>query len=1028
MKIKRVLFARALPGLLILALPWLLPSAASAAVPDPAVVAGFDELSAFIDGVPNHVLNKGQRQSFSAKLGNARKKYLGGDICTARNIMGAFLNEAQAFRRSGRAAIGEDLYNRGRTLRDSFFDVFLHDPNLQRPRCFDASLGREPEVQILASDNTEFSATVSFGAPRLTTVEAGGETWTQLFLPAIQSETGPPGTPALPSWQALVAIPHGSNPVLVVSGAPSVREVLNLNLYPFQPQAVDQDDEFPPPETFEDKPFLKDPQAYATDAFFPATPCAVRLLGSMRDMHIAQVQCTAGQYNPVTDELRLFDSLQFDVRFEGGDGNFLTSQSLNAFEPASGAVMGSALNSAVLTKYVQFIDPGLFVCLGEELLILTAPEFRAAADTLATWKRSKGIATTVINVGAGTAYDTATKIDQLIEHRYDTCLTRLSYLLLLGDSEWVPPSGTNYNNTSEPDATTGSDWGYATYPHLALLFLDALFPYFAVGRIPVDSLTEAQTVVNKIVNYESGPPFINFGSGGPFYTTASVVSQFQCCRTGVAQPDRDQRSFVQTSETARDTLRGHGYTVERIYTETGTTTPNRYYDGSLLPSDLRSGSGFPWSGGTANIISAFNAGRFLITHRDHGGPTQWVNPPFTTGNLGSLTNGALLPVIYSVNCKSAYWDSETDGGGSTESLMEQLLLKSNGGMVGGIGDVRNSPTWPNSALLRGFVDATWPDLAPAFGSNTSKRRLGDILDHGKLYLATQVGVAQPAGDITLQDYTDEIVLYHAIGDPTQEMWTSNPYRIVLPLGFELAVRTDRLIVQYAQEGAEITALQLMGDGSVRPLARGPVRNGTAELPYIETNVGPFDPRSIILSASFPNAVSVLLQAGQVPQPDLVIRQLELGESTFVTTGEDLAGRLQIEVANIGDADAPGTVNADGSPKPAGTGYAIDAVLSADGAMPPGFATLPLPAGQAFAEDGLLQGGRVSRTQDVAAASEVLMPVGPPISNDVGGVIPLLAPPGNMFLCARIDPGDAVAESNEDNNVTCIGVLVEPIIF
>jgi len=995
---------------------------------DPEVLVAFDDVTVFIKGIPRRVLDRDDRDEFLEKVHKARKHYLAGAICPAHRVMGGLVREAQAERRKDRSGVLEDLSNRGRSLRESFFDVFVADPSLTRPRCFDASLRQPPHVSIQVSDNTQFAATVTFGGPKLWTVVAGGETWTQLALPGVESQIGAPGLPGLPSWQTLLAIPRHSTPVLTRGGSASTRETLRLNLYPFQAQPADQaPSDAPPRETFMDKPFVKDARAYATNAFFPPDPCAVRLLGSMRDLHIVQVQCVAGQYNPVTDELRLFDSVQFDVQFHGGDGTFVTSQSLSAFEKSSHAAMNAVLNSAAVGRYVKFIDPSVFTCLGEELLILTHPNFRSAADTLATWKRTKGISTTVINVGSGTTYGTADAIDRLIQDRYDTCLARVSYVLLMGDAEWVPPSRTDYNTTSEPDSTTGSDWNYATYPHLALLFLDALFPYFAVGRIPVDTLTEANTVVNKIVQYESAPPFINFGSGGPFYTTATAASYFQCCRRDVTQAGRDMRSFVETSETARNTLVAHGYTVQRIYTSntdyaTGTvadTTPRRFFDGDALPADLAPGSGFGWNGSATDIVNAFNAGRFLIMHRDHGGPSQWVDPPFSTGNLGSLTNGSLLPVVYSVNCKSAYWDSETDGGGSTESIMEQLLTKSGGGMVGGIGDVRNSPTWPNSALLRGFVDATWPDLAPEFGSNTSKRRLGDILNHGKMYLGTQVGMAQPAGDIATQDYVDEIILYHVLGDPTLEMWTSNPHRLRLTTEFVLAQRSDALVVSYAVEGAEITALQLLRDGSTRPVARGTVKGGVAELPFIVASVGSIDPNSLLLSASLENAVSVLLHAGQ---PDLVIRQLSLGASNIITPRENLAGRLQITVANIGSTAAAGTINADGITKP---GFFIDLVLSADTSVPVGLATVPTPEGVAFVEDGLLMAGRVSRTPDVPAGSEVLMPVGAPIFSDVGGVVPAQAPAGKMFLCARIDPGDAVAESNEDNNVACIEVTVSP---
>ena len=693
-----------------------------------------------------------------------------------------------------------------------------------------------------------------------------------MAVPGLEGQIGARGQPSVPSWQTLIAIPRDSTPVLTLQrGGPRVRDRLQLNLFPFQPQAADQSRE-EGSDPFADKPFTKDEKAYATDAFSPAAPCAAKLVGSMRDLHIVQVQCMAGQYNPVTNELRLFDAVQFDVQFKGGEGVFATSQSLSAFERTSQAGMKSVLNRNAVSQYVKFIDPNLFRCMGEELLILTHHDFRAPSDTLATWKRTKGISTTVIEVGAGTTYNTADKITALIRERYDTCLTRVSYVLLMGDATFVPPSRTDYNTTAEPDATTGSDWNYATYPHLQLFFLDALFPYFAVGRITVDSLAEANTVVNKIVHYEATPPFINFLGGAPFYTTATTASYFQCCRTDVSQAGRDMRSFVETSETVRNTLTGQGYTVQRIYnSNTGhasgpvsDTTPRRFFDGDALPAALAPGSGFAWNGTGTDIVNAFNAGRFLITHRDHGGPSLWENPGFSTANLASVTNGALLPVIYSVNCKSAHWDSETDGGGSTKSLMEQLLVKSNGGMVGGIGDVRNSPTWPNSALLRGFIDATWPTLASGFGDGTSKRRLGDILNHGKLYLATQIGVAQPAGDITVTDYTDEIILYHVIGDPTLEMWTSNPHRLTLTTEFALAVLAGSLRVEHADEGAEITALLLQEDGSAVPVGRGTVRGGAAILPFASPTMQQVDPKRLILSASRENAVSVELRAKVVP--------------------------------------------------------------------------------------------------------------------------------------------------------------------
>ncbi|HEX9709425.1 MAG TPA: C25 family cysteine peptidase, partial [Candidatus Thermoplasmatota archaeon] len=797
----------------------------------------------------------------------------------------------------GVVALAEDLLNRGWEVRngmsDSFFDVFF-DVFVRTSNCYNPAVNQLPAVQILSSDNTEFEVEVSFGQAQMWTVMGGGEAWTQVELPGLEARSGVPGLPALPHWRGLVALPEGASAVMGVEPQPFVPPIdpdkpLRLNLIPFQGVAADQsnDDNRSFDREFADPPFVKDNATYAKDAFFPEEPCTLTPVGQYRDLRMAQVICAAGQYNPVTDELRLFQKVRVDVEFRGGNGTFVTEQSLNPFESAPSLYEDAALNHAVLLKYVADVDLSKLICWGEELLILTHPNFRSAADNLSAWKEMKGIATTVIEVGSGTSYDTGAEIDDLIEDRYDGCIVRPSYVLLLGDAEWVPPSDTDWDSTipgcsSCGDATTGSDWGYASYPHF---ILDVFFPDFAVARMPVDTAAEADTAVNKTIAYESDPPFVNFGAGGPFYTTAGFASVFQCCRMnldgtplgGVA--GTTQRAFIETSEKARSTLIAAGKSVERMYDETvdnggctsnpcppnpvqqpysGSTTPNRYYNGALMPAAIRAGSGFAWDATTTDIVNAFNDGRFLMLHRGHGSTSGWADPGFSSSNLGSLSNGELLPVVYSVNCASGKWDIETDSGGTTESLMELLLTKSGGGMVGGLGDNRNSPTWPNNALTRGFFDATWPSLAPEYGGGTSHRRLGDILNHGKVYMLTQVGVAQTAGSVSIESAISEYIMWHAFGDPTLEMWTSNPHR--LTLGDLVAIEMDGFDIgfKYGQEGAVITVFEETRNGTV-PYGRATVVGG-------QVNITAFNPgdeapalENLTLVASYADAVSVVLE-------------------------------------------------------------------------------------------------------------------------------------------------------------------------
>ena len=160
-------------------------------------------------------------------------------------------------------------------------------------------------------------------------------------------------------------------------------------------------------------------------------------------------------------------------------------------------------------------------------------------------------------------------------------------------------------------------------------------------------------------------------------------------------------------------------------------------------------------------------------------------------------------------------------------------------------------------------------------------------------------------------------------------------------------------------------------------------------------------------------------------PDLVVEEIQL-EPTTLTAGTNLEGLLKLKIANVGNSNSPGTVNPDGSVKDPPQGYMIDLVLSSDTQVPEGFATPADENGDVFQEDALLVGGRVSRTPDVPAMSSLILPTDPhpPVSSDVGGIIPSQTPPGSYYLCARIDPGGAVQEADEVNNLTCLQITVE----
>lgn len=167
-----------------------------------------------------------------------------------------------------------------------------------------------------------------------------------------------------------------------------------------------------------------------------------------------------------------------------------------------------------------------------------------------------------------------------------------------------------------------------------------------------------------------------------------------------------------------------------------------------------------------------------------------------------------------------------------------------------------------------------------------------------------------------------------------------------------------------------------------------------------------DPGSKVMELNESNNVSctkIKISGGK--KPDLVTR---LSAPPTAKSGADIGPSVKLVAYNIGTAAAAGTVGVMSPPN----GYMIDLVLSTDANMPSGFAVFS----PNFVEDALLKGGRTSNTIDLAPAANK--------AYAAGAGIPADTPTGNYYICARIDPGSKVAESNEANNVTCVRIKIK----
>jgi hypothetical protein len=567
---------------------------------------------------------------------------------------------------------------------------------------------------------------------------------------------GAPGDPGVPAFTRMFAVPRGAG-ISVKASDVKGYTLDDIDLMPKQEQAVDAEpgDDLPP-ETFADKPFKIRTSAYRRSGKVPSRIAYARTLGRLRDVTVGGVQVPGAQYDPRTKTARVFTSMTLTVTFKK-PGKWLPHKVRTGFEAPFERIYNQTFeNARTLARSPELRASGtgsdadaqeVVPACGEEYLIVTSPALRPAADTMGQAKRNAGYVVGVHEVAPGTAADDVRTFIRG-ELNNDNCL-RPTYVLLLGDTSHVPSFLEQCPGIDGCQVT--SDLSYSQDGISTDAFADVM-----LGRITANTLSVAQTTVDKIVNYETQLPA---PAGDDFYNHATVTSNFD----GLGP--RDGRGFTLSAEKMRAGLRSRGHVVTRLNTAQAGADIQTFKDNTPIPDELKRPA-TAWTDGRDQVVNELNAGRFLFVHRDHGSRLGWANPGININDIGRLnSNSTKLPVVFAINCSSG--DFEFPG---NPSFSEQLLQRQGGGAVAVIADTEVSPTVQNDQLTVGWADAMFPQTVPTFGSSVPLTRMGEILNAGKVYMAAQ---ASAANQLTGNTYKEHL-LWHLLGDPSMEIRSATP--------------------------------------------------------------------------------------------------------------------------------------------------------------------------------------------------------------------------------------------------------------
>jgi hypothetical protein len=293
-----------------------------------------------------------------------------------------------------------------------------------------------------------------------------------------------------------------------------------------------------------------------------------------------------------------------------------------------------SVTAASSTNLKRNADPG-------EYLIIAPQEFANVAQQLADYRRGQGLSASVVtiediydNFNFGLASPLAIK-DFLYYVYSQGNVTRLKYAVLVGKGTFDYKNYLGHDDNLFPVILANTSEG--------LFAADNLYgdvegndgiPEIAIGRLPVVSAEELQTVINKIKAY---------GNSQGYWTDKALMISDNADSGG---------DFLSTSEALIKQL--DGYAIERL----------------SLP-------GFDSGKTRLRIIAGINAGAALVNYVGHAGLDQLAQENiFSIYDLPLLQNGNALPIMILVTCAAGRFDIP-----GNVCLSEALLLKDNGGVA-----------------------------------------------------------------------------------------------------------------------------------------------------------------------------------------------------------------------------------------------------------------------------------------------------------------------------------------------------------
>ncbi len=340
-----------------------------------------------------------------------------------------------------------------------------------------------------------------------------------------------------------------------------------------------------------------------------------------------------------------------------------------------------------------------------DYIVITHERFREAAAALVEHRQAQGLRVALVDVQD--IYDEFNDgifdpgaIQKFLQYAYENWHPPAPlYVLLLGDATWAydKPLARSWGKTYYiPSIMKYTySWGLTSSDNAFVCVSGGdRLPDMFIGRLPVNSIEEAETVIHKIIQYEKQP----------------VMGDW---RKRICLACGDDPFFEQSADNLYRDYIPNSFEVPRLY-----TNPRSKYFGS-----------------TQELVGLFNNGVALLNFIGHGGGGVFFDADlFLLEDISLLKNPHTLPVIFSLTCFIGYFDNPW-----TPSLGEELLRARDKGCVATFGAAGRAWLYGDYFLNNALFEALFTNNHRHLGQITTQAKwrmiawTGSYWDHVENY-------------------------------------------------------------------------------------------------------------------------------------------------------------------------------------------------------------------------------------------------------------------------------------------------------